>query len=62
MTHTFMQRAKHISRSEHISMTEAMRRLAHEEPELYERFRAAEAARRVTVRSGAKAGGARVTL
>jgi hypothetical protein len=43
-------------------MTEAMRRLAHEEPELYERFRAAEAARRVTVRSGAKAGGARVTL
>lgn len=57
----FMQKATQIAREEKITRTEAMRRLAHEEPDLYERFRAGEAARPVKVRSGKKAAG-RVTM
>lgn len=48
--HPFMQKATQISRHEKISQTEAMRRLAHEEPELYASFRAAEARRGVHFR------------
>jgi signal peptide peptidase SppA len=57
----FMAQARARSREQKISMTEAMRQVQAEDPAAYEKFRAAERARPVRVRSG-KAAGGRVSL